>query len=335
MSIQSAKSSTRSRALSALDVPVIDIGPLRDGSDPGKVADALAWAATDVGFIYVSNHGVDLELIEEARRSGLAFFRQSLELKRQVTVNAHHHGYLGPGGTKMYDDAKADLKESYNFGIELDESHSTATPSHMLLGRNEWPLAMPELRSAVYPFFKAATAAAEHLLGAFALAGGHASDTFTRTSDTPVSRGSLQYYPPRPADAADDHFSLAAHTDFGVLTVLAQDSIGGLQIRTPDGPDGKEGEWVSVPPVEGTLVVNVGDLLARWSNDTFRSTPHRVMNDSGQERLSLVLAYDPNPDTVVDPSLFCSDGEEPNYEPITCGDYLLWRFRRAFAYREE
>ena len=142
-----------------------------------------------------------------------------------------------------------------------------------------------------------------------------------------MSRGSLQYYPPRPDDSAPDRFSLAPHTDFGVLTVLAQDSVGGLEIQ------GLDGEWLAAPPIPGTLVVNVGDLLGRWSNDTFRSTPHRVINSSGQERLSLVLAYDPNAETLVDSSLFATDEETSKYEPITCGDYLEWRFGKAFEYR--
>ena len=120
---------------------------------------------------------------------------------------------------------------------------------------------------------------------------------------------------------------MAPHTDFGVLTVLCQDDAGGLEIQRLTG------EWAAMPPIPGTFVVNVGDLLERWSNRRYRSTMHRVINTSGRERLSLVLAYDPNFETLVDPGAFCASGETPRDEPITCGDYLLWRFAKAFSYR--
>jgi isopenicillin N synthase-like dioxygenase len=315
------------KTVSSDEIPVIDIGPLVDGSDPMVAARDLTWAATEVGFIYVRNHGIDDAVIETARQAGLAFFRQPLERKLEVVTNRHHHGYLRPGATKMYDDAHVDLKESYNFGIDLDDATLARHTDNGLLGRNEWPAYMPALREALYPYFEAASACAETLLRGFALGAGKPADVFTRSSDLPITRGSLQYYPPRPDDLSDDHFSLAPHTDFGMLTVLAQDAVGGLQIQAMDGT------WIAAPPIPGTLVVNVGDLLGRWSNDTYRSTPHRVINSSGRERLSLVLAYDPNHETVVDSKLFCSDGEAPKYEPITCGDYLTWRFEKAFAYR--
>lgn len=112
-----------------------------------------------------------------------------------------------------------------------------------------------------------------------------------------------------------------------MITVRCQDAVGGLQLQLLDGT------WAAVPPIEGTFVVNVGDLLARWSNRHFRSTPHQVINSSSRERLSLVLAYDPNFETRLDPSAFCREGEVPESEPITCGEYLLWRFGNAFSYR--
>ena len=197
-----------------------------------------------------------------------------------------------------------------------------------LLGPNVWPPSMPELEADVYPYFEAASACAEDLLRGFALGAGLDAEHFIRLRDRPVSRGSLQYYPPQPNGAAEDQFGVAPHTDFGVLTVLCQDEVGGLQIQR------RNGEWAAMPPIPGTFVVNIGDLLERWSNRRYRSTVHRVINSSGRERLSLVLAYDPNFETLVDPNAFCAEGEAPHDEPITCGDYLLWRFRKAFSYRQ-
>ncbi len=335
---------TRAESIDAGEVPVIDIAPLRDGTDPAGVGVELARAATEVGFLYVRNHGVGVALVERARRAALEFFRLPEEAKREAGTNRFHHGYLKPGSTQMYDGARLDLKESFNWGVELD-GEAGAEPAaklgvgpgvgpgaegpseNPLLGPNVWPAAMPDLKPAVYPCFEAASACAEDLLRGFALGAGLDAEHFIRLRDRPLSRGSLQYYPPQPDDAAEDQFGVAPHTDFGVLTVLCQDEIGGLEIQR------RNGSWAAMPPIPGTLVVNIGDLLERWSNRRYRSTVHRVINASGRERLSLVLAYDPNFETLVDPRAFCAEGETPHDAPITCGDYLLWRFAKAFSYR--
>ena len=105
--------------------------------------------------------------------------------------------------------------------------------------------------------------------------------------------------------------------------------VGGLEVMRRDGT------WVTAHPIEDTFVVNVGDLLARWTNDAFRSTPHRVVNRAGRERYSLVVAWDPDFETVIDPGVVCRDGATPKHPPVTCGDYVLSRFDAAFAYRRK
>ena len=173
---------TRAEPIDVGEVPVIDIAPLRDGTNPGAVGADLARAATEVGFLYVRNHGVDAALVERARRTAIEFFRLPEEAKRRAGTNQFHHGYLKPGSTRMYDDARLDLKESFNWGIEfggerdgkLDgksgaEPDTEASPANPLLGPNVWPAAMPELKSSVYPYFEAASACAEDLLRGFAL----------------------------------------------------------------------------------------------------------------------------------------------------------------------
>ena len=350
----------RAEPIDAGEVPVIDVASLRDGTDPAGVGAELARAATEVGFLYVRNHGVDAAVVERARGAALEFFRMPEAAKREAGTNQYHHGYLKPGSTKMYDDARLDLKESFNWGFERDgacgaasvarsgdgpevgasprnpaddppddslDNSSANPPDNPLVGPNVWPAAMPALRTSVHPWFEAASGCAEDLLRGFALGAGLDPEHFIRLRDRPVSRGSLQYYPPQPDGAEEDQFGVAPHTDFGVLTVLCQDEVGGLQIRRHTG------EWIAMPPIPGTLVVNIGDLLQRWSNRRYRSTVHRVINTSGRERLSLVLAYDPNFETLVDPRAFCAAGETPSDESITCGDYLLWRFEKAFSYR--
>ena len=143
-----------------------------------------------------------------------------------------------------------------------------------------------------------------------------------------MSRASFVWYPPQlEGTGSGTRFGVGPHTDFGVLTVLCQDATGGLEVQRLNG------EWIAAPPIDGTLVVNVADLLSRWTHGGCRSTPHRVINRSGRERLSLVLAFDPAPGTVIDSRDVVGRDVPDQAPPITCGDYLLERFERAFAYR--
>ncbi len=313
------------KEMDASAIPVIDIGPLRDGSAEAGVARAIYETSRDIGFLYVGNHGVDEDLIAEAHAAGLAFFRQDAETKRRVSVNRDHRGFLGPGESKMYDGARADLKESFIWGHDFAE----AERDRPLQGANRWPASMPELRPVLERYFTQAHAVAHRVMRACALGLGLPGDAFLKSVTKPLSRASLTYYPPQPEALGPDLFGVAPHTDFGVLTVLRQDEVGGLEVRD------RAGDWTPAHPIPGTLVINVGDLLARWSNGRFRSTPHRVINRSGRERLSLVLAFDPDFDTPIDPAVACGPGERPREDPISCGDYLVRRFGKAFAYRND
>ncbi|MEM6463223.1 MAG: 2OG-Fe(II) oxygenase family protein [Pseudomonadota bacterium] len=312
------------RQVEAEQIPVIDIGPLRDGSDPIRVAKALHRASREIGFIYVANHGIPEAIIDAARSTAMGFFRSDPGAKETVAVAGTHRGFLSVGSAKMQDDAKVDLKESFVWGFE-DETGLTPD-DHALRGKNRWPDFMPEMQSVSMQYFRHAHAVAHHLMRGFALGLDLPHGTFLKTSDAPISRASYVYYPPQDSET-EGQFGVGPHTDFGVLTVLCQDAVGGLQVETP------EGEWVAAPPIPGTLVVNVGDLLSRWTNGEYRSTPHRVINTSGKERLSLVLAYDPEPQTMIDARDIFGPSAETAAEPISCGDYLIWRFGKAFSYR--
>ncbi|MEM7547637.1 MAG: 2OG-Fe(II) oxygenase family protein [Pseudomonadota bacterium] len=307
-------------------IPVVDIGPLRNGTDAGSVAAELHKANSEIGFIYVKNHGIAEVDLSAARDTALAFFRQEEPDKAAVSVSDKHRGWLASGGAKMGDDARADLKESFIWGLQ--DAEGRTPDDHSLRGANRWPEHGKAFETAAMAWFEAAHDVARDLMRAFAIGLGKDDDFFLHNADAPMSRASFVYYPPQPEELGDTQFGVGPHTDFGVLTVLAQDQVGGLQVQSASG------DWIEAPPVPGTLVVNVGDLLARWTNDAYRSTPHRVVNSSGRERLSLVLAYDPGPDTMIDPRAVFGNDIETAYEPISCGDYLEWRFAKAFAYRK-
>lgn len=329
----------QARASSKDSIPVIDITPLRDGSDPVGVAEQLHAASRNLGFIYVRGHGIPRKLIDDARRSAFDFFRCSAAEKSDVLISAGHRGWLKPGASKMQDGVPADLKESFIWGIECegpehedleheDLEHGQTPDDHPLRGPNQWPQQVPALQTHALDYFHHAQSVARHLMRGFALGLNLPEQFFLQTCEAPLSRASFVYYPAQPPTMGEQQFGVAPHTDFGVLTVLCQDDTGGLQVQDVNG------DWIHAPPIEDTLVVNVGDLLSRWTDGEYKSTPHRVVNSSGRERLSLVLAFDPDPHTMIDAKAVFK-GRTVKEEPITCGDYLVWRFGKAFSYRKQ
>jgi isopenicillin N synthase-like dioxygenase len=312
------------------EVPLIDIGGLRSGL-PGaaqKVADEICRASTEVGFFYVTNHGVAQGTIDRAISAAKTFFALPDDTKAKVPVNTRHRGFLGIGGAKMYSGAAPDLKESFVWGLELAENDPDVRPERTLLGPNQWPAFMPELQAALYGYYEPALECGRDLLRAFALGLGLSETFFVERFGKPMARGSVIHYPPQPSQSEKGQFGVGPHTDYGFITILWQDDVGGLEVLNADR------QWVSAPPIPGSFVVNVGDLLARWSNDRFASTPHRVVNRSGRERYSMPIFFDPSWEATVDPKdCGLPPGMEPHYAPVIAGEHIRGRFDRAFNYR--
>jgi isopenicillin N synthase-like dioxygenase len=299
--------------IAASTIPVIDVAPLFAG-EVAHVAEQMLAASESIGFFYIRNHGVPRALIDAVVADSFAFFRHPQDEKLQVRVSPQHRGFIPIGEAKMYRSAKVDLKESFIWGLER-------------VAANRWPAFQPGMRPLFEQYFDACHAVAWRLMRAFATALGVEEDYFVRSIGNPISRGSAVYYPPQAPDLGADQFGVAPHTDYGCLTLVYQANVGGLEVH------GREREWVLAHRIEDTFVVNVGDLLARWTNDRFRSTPHRVVNRSGEERLSLAVFVDPDDDTRIEP--VCRAGEAPRYPPVTCGEYIRGRFDKSFAYRQK
>lgn len=319
--------------IEAEDIPVIDISGLRS-KQPGAarmVAAEMLSAARHLGFFYVSGHGVPQDVIDAADREARAFFALPYTEKLAVSINERHRGFLRVGEARMEGNRLPDLKESFVWGLDVAEDDPAARDlSNPFIGPNNWPAGRPGMRSALIDYFNACNAVGFDLMRAFAIAMDIPEETFIRHTDRPISRGGAVFYPPQPDNLDRDQFGVGPHTDYGCLTVLHQDPIGGLEVRN------KQGDWVIATPIEGTFVVNVGDLLARWTNDRFASTPHRVVNRSGRERLSLAVFVDPDFETMIDPrDIVAGSGDMVHYDPVRCGDYVLKRYDGAFSYRKK
>ena len=314
------------------DIPVIDAAALVS-DDPAVIAEtgkAMREAAERIGFFYVSNHGVPQEIVDGAFAASKAFFAQDEATKRTAQINDRHRGFLAVGQAKMYAGAKIDLKESFLWGLELDEKDSDVAAGKPLMGPNNWPASQPALRTALSAYYDAVLGCGQRLLRGFAAALDLPAEHFAEKFRKPLARGSAIWYPPQPPELGESQFGVSAHTDYGCITILTQDTTGGLQVQN------RAGEWIAAPPIPGTYVINIGDLMARWTNDLFVSTPHRVVNSSGRERQSIAVFYDPHPDTEIAVLPACvRPGIPPSYAPTTCGEHIIGRFARSFAYRKE
>jgi isopenicillin N synthase-like dioxygenase len=176
------------------------------------------------------------------------------------------------------------------------------------------------------PYYERVVSLSRTILSALAVGLGQDRDFFTKAYEKPLARGQLVYYPTATdQDIKEERFGAATHSDFGVLTVLLQDMQGGLQVQNLSG------DWIEAPPIQGTFVCNIGDLLERWTNNRLVSTKHRVLNRSGNSRYSIPIFCDPASDAVIDPRDLGVSDKEALFDPITAGDYIMSKNKRNFS----
>jgi isopenicillin N synthase-like dioxygenase len=205
-------------------------------------------------------------------------------------------------------------------------TRSRASPSRV---PNQWPdeALVPGFRATIEDYVVQMNTLARKMVTAISTSLGMRKDELDPYFEKPTTFLRLLHYPTQRDE--DGLFGSAPHTDYGFITLLAQDDVGGLEVKN------KAGEWVTAPPVPGTFVMNVGDILARWSNDRFVSTPHRVINRSGRERYSQPFFFDPSMDHTISALPVCVPrGEKPKYEPVVYRDYLMERIDKNYHYRK-
>lgn len=319
-------------------IPVIDVAPLyaTDRAAARACAEQIDRASLSAGFFYVRGHGVPRDLIRATLMASKYFSMLPEATKRSITINQAHRGYvpfaqttLSPT-TTLSTSKRADLKESFNFAYPFTADDPEVLAGKALIGPNQWPAGEDAWRGVVEDYYSAVFELGLRILDGFAIALDLVPDFFRQRYRRPLARCRLLHYPPQPEDAGDDQFGCAPHTDYGCITMLWQDNVGGLEVRN------RAGAWVAAPYIDNTFVVNIGDMLARWSNDRYVSTPHRVTNRSGRERYSIPMFFDPDFDTVVECLPNCSTADSPpKYSPIIAGEYLTAKYDASYAYRKK
>lgn len=306
-------------------LPLVDISGLFSTCDKvrAQAASALDAASREAGFLYITGHGVDPLVIERLKRSTEAYFAQPLAQKMQnyIGLSSNHSGYV-PEGEEQFAQGSVDHKEAYDVGFD----YSASMGHKPMLGPNQWP-ALPGFREAIKAYYDAVFAVSLTLFRGFAIALGLAEDTFTRRVITPPSQLRLVHYP-HTANAPVDRPGIGAHTDYECFTILLP-TAPGLEVLNGAG------EWIDVPLIDGTFVINIGDMLEVLSNGAYVATSHRVRKVA-QERYSFPLFCACDYDSIIEPLPELAGPENPpRYDALVCGEHLYAQTMQTFAYLKQ
>jgi isopenicillin N synthase-like dioxygenase len=323
----------------AAPVPVIDVSSLVAGAgDRSRVALEIAQACRDSGFFYVVGHGVDEGLQRRLENASRRFFAADLPVKMEIAMERGGRAWRGyfPIGAELTS-GKADVKEGIYFGAELGPDHPRVADGTPLHGANLFPRSVPELRDAVLEYMDAMTHLGHALMDGIALSLGLEASYFAdRYTREPLTLFRVFNYPGDPALPDDEpRWGVGEHTDYGLLTILKQDDTGGLEVKSVGG-------WRSAPPIPGTFLCNIGDMLDRMTAGHYKSTPHRVQNVTRRDRLSFPFFFDPNFDATIAPivkvdAMLASDDRSARWDHAsvhdfegTYGDYILAKVSKVF-----
>lgn len=318
-------------------VPIIDISPLvYESEGQSMVATKISEACREAGFFYVVGHGVSLELQHRLESLSQQFFALPEETKQAINMKKGGKAWRGyfPLGDELTS-GKPDWKEGLYLGEELSENDPRVQAGIPLHGSNLFPASLPEFRKTVLEYIEAMTQLGHTLMRGISLSLGLADDYFAcHFTANPLILFRIFHYPPTTLANSSESWGVGEHTDYGLLTILKQDQVGGLQVKAKQG-------WIDAPPVENSFVCNIGDMLDRITEGLYRSTPHRVLNRSGISRYSYPFFFDPNFNANIFPAdLSYTDVSNDSSERWdqadiytfggTYGEYLLAKVSKVF-----
>ncbi len=318
---------TSVRTASFEEIPIIDFAGALLGEPGAKAAAAKALrnACENVGFFYIRNHGIPDADVGQTFNVGRSFFALPLQNKLSIHKNLspQHAGYTPLLAENTDSSNDGDLHESFDMVSPL--AHY---PARTGADVNLWPQSLPALKECLDRYFDQMLELGKRLFEMVALSLGLSEDYFRPHLTHPIAMLRINSYPPQAVNSDSRQIGIGAHTDYECFTILAQQpGITALQVW-----NGRE--WIKAPPIAGTFVVNIADLLQRWTNDAFLSTRHRAINISGAARLSIPFFLGVNYDTPISPLPGCVSAERPGkYPPIIAGDYVLQRLNETYGER--
>ena len=316
----------------ATAIPVIDLAPAR--SPDLETRRAVAWeihkACRDTGFFYVANHGIDASLVDAQFDWTRRFFAlpESDKLALHMRHSRSFSGYEPLAGQTLDEDSPPDLKEAYYCGPDLPDDHPYVAAGIRGYGGNQWPASLPGFREQMLAYYRGVRTLGDRLMALLALSLDLPEDHFVAMYAQPSGNLRLVHYPPQPEDARFNQIGAGAHTDWGGITILLQDDIGGLEVQNTAG------EWLAAPPLPGTFVINLGDLIQRWTNDLYRSNMHRVRNGNAarRDRYSVPFFFSPDHNAVIECLPTCRDADRPPlHATCTAGEHLMEMFNRTYG----
>ncbi|KAJ7119825.1 2OG-Fe-II oxygenase [Mycena epipterygia] len=320
-------------------IPVIDLSDI-SSTDPAVrrgLVHEIKHACMEVGFFYVKNHGIPEEILQRTLALMRSFFDLPLEAKLEVenTKTPNFKGYSPVLSGNNDPNGAGDLQEGFEFGYEVlddapakDFAGSGKDGDDIMAGANVWPAQLPEFRVAALEYYHRALNLGRLLFPLFALALDLPEDFFADKTRHSAALMRLLHYPPQVVEVDGRVIGIGAHTDWECFTILWQEpGIQALQVLNTSK------EWIDAPATEGTLVINLGDELARWTNDVFKSTVHRAINRSGVRRYSIPLFFGTDYDVRLEPIPSCVSEERPaRYEVITAGEYIKARLQATYGH---
>jgi isopenicillin N synthase-like dioxygenase len=307
----------------AATIPQIDISGLYsdDPADKAAVAKQIGAACDEIGFFYAVNHHVPPATIAAARERAAAFFAQPVEQRLKVTADRNNRGYREMGDT-VHKSGKIFARDSFDLGFPVAADDPEVLAGTPFYAENNWP-DLPGFREALLEYYQGTFELGLKILEGFAIYLGQEEDFFKRHFTKPVADMVINHYfgYSRALSVGGSETASGAHTDHGIVTILWQDDSGGLEVLD------KDENWIAAPPVPGSYVINIGELMKRWTNARFRATVHRVIHTQDTDRFSMPLFCNPNFRTVVDPRQLGVAEEDAKYEPVESGKFLISRFQ--------